>query len=66
MSDGDFESKYGFAKPAKNAAVVTHCLKGMRAMKAAEALKEAGFDNVKAYAGSFEDWQANKGPVESN
>ncbi len=46
LDAGAFKSEYKFDLPAKDAAVVTHCLKGGRAGKAVEALKAAGFTNV--------------------
>ncbi len=64
MSSGDFEGKYGFPLPAKDAAIVTHCLKGLRGAKARDAMKEAGFTNVDVYMGSFEDWKSKGGQVE--
>ena len=64
MDDVTFKDKYGFDKPDKNAPVVTHCLKGGRAGRAAQTLIGQGYANVKVYAGSFLDWQAQGGPVE--
>ena len=65
LSPADFEARSGFPLPAKSDAIVTHCKMGGRATKAANALKEAGFTNVEVYKGSFDDWKANNGPVES-
>jgi len=66
LDEGDFEAKYGFAKPAKDAKLVTHCMKGGRAGKGAKALTDAGWTNVVVYVGSFNDWKANDGPTEKN
>lgn len=63
LNDSCFEAKYGFAKPSKDASIVTHCLKGGRASKAQKSLEELGFTNVKVYAGSFTDWKANGGDI---
>ena len=60
-----FKSKYGFDKPAQDAAIVTHCLKGGRAAKAKEALDSQGFSNVQVYSGSFTDWKAQGGDIEN-
>ena len=34
LSDADFVARYGFAKPQKDAEIVTHCIGGGRAGKA--------------------------------
>ena len=44
--------------------LVTHCMMGGRAGKAAAALKEMGFAKVYNYKGSFKDWVAKGGAVE--
>lgn len=64
LDDAAFKDKYGFDKPAKEAAVVVHCLKGGRAAKAKEAMDGQGYTNVQVYAGSFTDWQAQGGEIE--
>ena len=65
LSDDDFAKKFGFSKPSKSDPLVTHCMKGGRAGKAAEALQQLGYNNVQVYMGSFNDWKANGGPTES-
>lgn len=64
LEGSDFESKYGFSKPAKTDPLVTQCKMGGRAGKAAEALREMGFSAVQVYSGSLKDWKANGGPLE--
>ena len=64
LSDEEFKSKYGFDKPAKDAAIVTSCKIGGRAAKGGTMLENLGFTNVKVYGGSFTDWQKNNGPTE--
>ena len=66
LSPADFEARYGYPLPAKSDALVTHCMKGGRAGKAADALKAAGYTDVKVYQGSYNDWKANDGPLESS
>ncbi len=63
MDEAAFKEKYGFDKPAKDAAIVTHCLKGGRAAKGADAMTNLGYSNVKVYAGSFTDWKEKGGEV---
>lgn len=65
LDEDAFKTKYGLGKPAKDAALVTHCLKGGRAAKGQEAMAELGFTGVQVYAGSFTDWKANGGQVET-
>lgn len=57
MDDEAFASKFGFQKPTSNDTIVTHCLKGGRAMKAYSVFEE------KCYSGSFDDWVKNGGKV---
>ena len=64
MDSGAFEAKFGFAKPAEDATIVTHWMMGGRAGKAAAALKEMGYPQVYNYKGSFKDWVAKGGAVE--
>ena len=58
-----FSSQYGFPKPIPSDPIVTHCKVGGRAAKGAEALKNAGYENVQIYAGSMEDWKKNGGTL---
>lgn len=64
LPDADFESKYGYAKPAPDGMVVVHCKSGMRAQSGASAFKSAGYSNVQVYRGSWNDWVANGGPID--
>ncbi|UCD11257.1 MAG: molybdopterin-synthase adenylyltransferase MoeB [Nitrospinaceae bacterium] len=40
----------------KNDEIVVHCKAGVRSLKAAKALKEMGFTNVKSMRGGIEEW----------
>ena len=59
-----FEAKYGFPKPGADASLVTQCMIGGRATKAAAILREMGYSKVNVFAGSFKDWVAKGGAVE--
>lgn len=62
-----FESKYGFKKPdPASDVVITHCMMGGRAGRAAKALNDFGYTKAEAYAGSMKDWKANGGPTEKD
>lgn len=61
LSNEDFLAKFGVAKPAADAEVVTLCKKGLRARTAQFALTGAGYTNVRVYPGSYLDWIDNGG-----
>lgn len=54
----DFNTAYAFAKPAPANRIVTYCLKGGRAEKAAGILTAGGYTNVDIYPGSWTEWAA--------
>ncbi|KAG7417343.1 hypothetical protein LZL87_007023 [Fusarium oxysporum] len=64
ISDEDFEDMYGFQRPAKNKELVFYCKAGVRARAAAQLAHYAGWNKIGEYAGSWLDWEAQKGPVE--
>lgn len=64
ISEEDFEDMYGFQRPAKNKELVFYCKAGVRARAAAQLAHSAGWDKIGDYAGSWLDWEAQKGPVE--
>ncbi|KAF5529323.1 heat shock 67B2 [Fusarium mexicanum] len=64
ISDEDFEDMYGFQRPAKNKELVFYCKAGVRARAAAQLAHYAGWNKIGDYAGSWLDWEAQKGPVE--
>eukprot|EP00092_Neocalanus_flemingeri_P007587 GFUD01008189.1.p1 GENE.GFUD01008189.1~~GFUD01008189.1.p1 ORF type:complete len:117 (+),score=34.81 GFUD01008189.1:65-415(+) len=64
LSSQEFEKKYGFHLPEKEANnIVTHCMKGGRAGKAQGVLTSLGYTSVHVYTGSFTDWKQNGGDV---
>ncbi len=65
LADKQFTLKYGFPKPSPDSAIYLYCLKGKRADDAADKLSLIGFNNVIVYRGSFADWKANGGDVET-
>ncbi|KAK7197356.1 Rhodanese-like domain containing protein [Novymonas esmeraldas] len=56
LSADEFQHRYSAAKPALTDHIVTYCLRGMRAEKAAATLHSGGFTNVDVYAGSWAEW----------
>ncbi len=62
LSEENFLKIYGFAKPSKTTHVVTQCMRGGRATKAADELKALGY-NAEPYMGSITDWKQKGGQI---
>lgn len=60
MSAEEFKATYSAPKPATADHVVTYCLRGMRAEKAAAALQTGGYTNVDVYPGSWAEWSEHE------
>ncbi|KAE8450538.1 hypothetical protein EG329_006269 [Mollisiaceae sp. DMI_Dod_QoI] len=60
----EFEDRFGFERPAKDKEVVFYCRAGVRSRAAAGLAKQAGWENVSEYAGSWLDWEKNGGERE--
>ncbi|KAH6899040.1 Rhodanese domain protein [Thelonectria olida] len=60
----DFEDVYGFPLPSKDTELLFYCKAGVRAKGAAALAKNAGYEKVGEYPGSWNDWAKNQGPVE--
>lgn len=63
--DADFATKYGFPKDGGDLPLVLYCLKGKRALDAADKLILLGIpaEKIRIYRGSFADWKARGGRV---
>ncbi|KAK7423758.1 Thiosulfate sulfurtransferase rdl2, mitochondrial [Neonectria magnoliae] len=64
LPEEDFQELYGFDRPPKDAELLFYCKAGVRARAAANIARQAGYEKVGEYPGSWLDWAANKGPVE--
>ena len=62
LSEEDFADRFGFAKPPREQHIVFFCKAGVRSSAAAQLAKQAGYDNVGEYRGSWLDWERNGGP----
>ncbi|KAF2683952.1 Rhodanese-like protein [Lentithecium fluviatile CBS 122367] len=62
LSEEDFEDRFGWKKPALNREVVFYCKAGVRSSAAAQLAKQAGYENVGEYRGSWLDWERRGGP----
>ncbi|CAG9569764.1 conserved hypothetical protein [Leishmania major strain Friedlin] len=56
LTADEFRKKYSAPKPEVSDHVVTYCLRGMRAERAAAALHSSGYRNVDVYPGSWAEW----------
>ncbi|KAI8945835.1 Rhodanese-like domain-containing protein [Xylaria longipes] len=64
ISASEFEDRYGFERPEKDAEVVFYCKAGVRSRAAAGIAREAGWTNVGEYPGSWIEWSGKGGDVE--
>ncbi|KAI0453638.1 Rhodanese-like domain-containing protein [Xylaria acuta] len=64
ISASEFEERYGFERPDKDAEVVFYCRAGVRSRAAAGIAREAGWKNVGEYPGSWIEWSGKGGDVE--
>ncbi|OAD77153.1 hypothetical protein PHYBLDRAFT_158089 [Phycomyces blakesleeanus NRRL 1555(-)] len=55
-SDDSFEKKFGFKKPSEKETLVVYCMAGIRSARAADYLRQSGFEDVRNYAGSWADY----------
>lgn len=62
LSEEDFLDRFGFQKPPREKQVVFFCKAGVRSSAAAQLAKQAGYENVGEYRGSWLDWAKNGGP----
>lgn len=57
----EFTDRFGFAKPPLDKEVVFFCKAGVRSSAAAQIAKQAGYQHVGEYRGSFLDWERKGG-----
>ncbi|KAF1952305.1 Rhodanese-like protein, partial [Byssothecium circinans] len=62
LEEEEFEDRFGWAKPPKKKEVVFFCKAGVRSSAAAQLAKQAGYENVGEYRGSWLDWERKGGP----
>ena len=57
LTPEEFKAKYGVKKPGKtDDNVVFHCLAGYRSYHAVCSARAVGYNNIRHYAGGWEDW----------
>ncbi|KAK4100827.1 Rhodanese-like protein, partial [Parathielavia hyrcaniae] len=64
ISDDEFEDRFGYPRPARDAEVVMYCRAGVRSRAAAGLASDAGWEKVGEYPGSWLDWFEKGGKVE--
>ena len=63
LSTIEFQDRYGFEKPMRSDIFVLTCRSGRRILVADNHLKELGYQNIRIYPGSFNDWAAHGGRI---
>ncbi|KAK4193924.1 Rhodanese-like domain-containing protein [Podospora australis] len=64
ISEEEFEDRFGYPRPPKDQEVVFYCKAGVRSRAAASLAKDAGWEKVGEYPGSWLDWFEKGGKVE--
>jgi rhodanese-related sulfurtransferase len=64
ISAEEFEDRMGFERPGKEKEVVFYCRAGVRSRAAAELARQAGWEKVGEYSGSWLDWEKRGGEKE--
>lgn len=64
ISEDEFEDRFGYPRPSKDSEVVFYCKAGVRSRGAAGLAREAGWEKVGEYPGSWLDWAGRGGRVE--
>ncbi|KAK4130766.1 Rhodanese-like protein [Trichocladium antarcticum] len=64
ISADEFEDRFGFPRPARDAEVIFYCRAGVRSRNAAGLAREAGWTNIGDYSGSWLDWEGKGGKVQ--
>lgn len=62
LSPSEFQDQFGFQKPPKGKEVIFFCKAGVRSRAAAGIARQAGYENVGEYQGSWNDWVKRGGP----
>ncbi|RYO76486.1 hypothetical protein DL762_009786 [Monosporascus cannonballus] len=60
----EFEDRFGFPRPPRDAELLFYCKAGVRSRAAAGVARDAGWARVGEYPGSWSEWFARGGKVE--
>nr|ACO11957.1 Heat shock protein 67B2 [Lepeophtheirus salmonis] len=63
LNENDFQERYGFSKPnpLDSSNIVLTCRSGRRVLVADKKMKPLGFENLRIYSGSFNEWSQMNG-----
>lgn len=64
ISEEEFEDRFGYPRPGKDAELVIYCRSGVRGRAAAGLARDAGWTKVGEYPGSWLDWFEKGGQAE--
>ena len=64
IAEDEFEDRFGYARPDKDAELVFYCKAGVRSRAAAGLAREAGWTKVGEYPGSWLDWAERGGEAQ--
>ena len=64
LTPEEFEENYGFKKPSKDDNVIFYCRTGSRSQMAAQKAGSLGFNKVRNYEGSVQEWSKIDSKVE--
>ncbi|RYP91374.1 hypothetical protein DL770_002514 [Monosporascus sp. CRB-9-2] len=64
VPEDEFEDRFGFARPPRDAELLFYCKAGVRSRAAAGGARDAGWARVGEYPGSWSEWFARGGKVE--
>jgi rhodanese-related sulfurtransferase len=64
ISEDEFEDRFGFPRPARDAEVVFYCRAGVRSRGAAGLARDNGWTNIGEYPGSWIEWEGKGGKVQ--
>ena len=64
ITDDEFADRFDFPRPPRDAELVFYCKAGVRSRAAAQLARDAGWNNVGEYSGSWLDWDKNGGEVQ--
>ncbi|RYP06001.1 hypothetical protein DL765_009649 [Monosporascus sp. GIB2] len=64
VPEDEFEDRFGFPRPPRDAELLFYCKAGVRSRAAAGVARDAGWSRVGEYPGSWSEWFARGGKVE--
>ncbi|MCJ1474483.1 hypothetical protein MMC13_003141 [Lambiella insularis] len=63
LSPEEFEERFGWEKPQKDAEILFYCKAGVRSRVAARMARDAGYEHVGEFPGSWDEWVQKGGKI---